>query len=224
MNATPQQGRWLFFIYPKKFGFINLSIAQENHSNNTVIATFLIISLAFVFWLESSHAHARIIHAIIIIIKHTTKIIHIIYLVNPLIIQGTTFTGFASPLVISIQSLTTGKHVFNLIQLHASQHSLAWTEFHHNHQRPNNTAKIHPNKYDNTLFFINFGIKYKIPIYSIIQKSKKCKKNQTFFPPFNNGGAEHSEADGFNPPVASLLPLLPKRDFFTSYQVFILKL
>jgi len=71
-----------------------------------------------------------------------------------------------------------GKHVFNLIPFsHDSEQFAASTEFNHNHQKPNNAAKNHPNKYDNILFFIKSGIKYKIPTYSIIQNIKKIKKN-----------------------------------------------
>jgi len=178
----------VFFIYPKKFGFINLNIAQENHSNNTVIATFLIISLAFVFWLESSHAHAHIIHAIIIIIKHTTKIIDIIILVNALIIQGKTFVGFACQSLIVIQFQIIGKSVLSFIQLHVGSvfdcdlfcwftisfaffttccHSsvvvnqllTALYGFHATTKVTFEIIKIHPNRNDNILFFINLGIK-----------------------------------------------------------------
>ena len=51
-----------------------------------------------------------------------------------------------------IQSPIMGKHVFNLIQFsHPCPHVAASTEFNHNHQNPNNTAKTHPNRYDNIL-------------------------------------------------------------------------
>ena len=104
-------------------------------------------------------------------IKHTTKTNDITTFVSAQIIAGKTFLGLVSlsQLPNDIQSQTIGKHVFSLIQSHVSPHFAAWTEFHHNHQKPNNTPKNHPNIYDNILFFIEFGIKNKIPISSIIQ-------------------------------------------------------
>ena len=104
-------------------------------------------------------SEARLIHAIITNIKHTIKTRAIIIFVNAPIIVGKAWVAFVFPSQTLIQSQIIGKHVFNLIQssqLH--QQSAAWTEFHSNHQEPNNTANIHPNKYNNS-FFINFGIK-----------------------------------------------------------------
>ena len=94
-------------------------------------------------------------------IKHTTKTKDITTFVSAQIMAGKAFLGLVSPsqLLNDIQSQTIGKHVFSLTQSHVSPHFAAATEFHHNHQKPNNTAKNHPNKYDNILFFINLGIK-----------------------------------------------------------------
>ena len=125
-----------------------------------MIQTFIINFFAFVFLLESSHAHARIIHATMIRIKHITKTKAMIIFVKAHIIVGNASVGLVLPLHVFIQFPIIGKHVFNLIpSSHGSVQSAASTEFNHNHHKPNNTAKNHPNKYDNILFFINFGIK-----------------------------------------------------------------
>ena len=59
-----------------------------------------------------------------------------------------------------IQFQMIGKHVFNLIPFsHDSEQFAASTEFNHNHQKPNNTAKNHPNKYAKIFLFIKSGIK-----------------------------------------------------------------
>ena len=102
---------------------------------------------------------ARIIHATITKMKHTINTRVITIFVNAHIILGNACVEFVCSSPVSIQSQIIGKHVFNLIQLHSHPHSTAWTEFCHNHQKPSSTAKNHPTKYDNTLFFINFGIK-----------------------------------------------------------------
>ena len=112
-----------------------------------MIATFFSKSLPFV---GSSAAH--IIHATITRIKQTTKTKAIAIFVKAQIIWGNTFV--ASVFVVQIQFQIIGKFVLSFIQLHSH---LATD--HINHQKPNNTAKNQPNKYDNTLFFINFGIK-----------------------------------------------------------------
>ena len=115
---------------------------------------------AFVFLLASSHAHAHIIHATIISMKHTTKTKAIIIFVRAHIIVGNASVGFVLPPHVSIQFPIIGKHVFNFIPFsHGSVQLAASTEFNHSHQNPNNTAKTHPNKYDNILFFIKLGIK-----------------------------------------------------------------
>jgi hypothetical protein len=73
---------------------------------------------------------------------------------------GKALVGLDSGLHVSIQSQIIGKHVFNLIPFsHPCPHVAASTEFNHNHQIPNRTAKTHPSKYDSILFFIYFGIK-----------------------------------------------------------------
>ena len=91
-------------------------------------------------------------------IKHTTKISDITILVNAQIMEGNAFVASSSSLS-PIQSQIIGKHVFNFIQLQVPPQLAAITWVHHNHPKPNNTAKTHPNKYDNILFFIKLGIK-----------------------------------------------------------------
>ena len=166
--------RLLRHSYPKKFGFISLRITQENHSNNMVIATFLIKSFHS-FGLSAAH----MIQPTMIRMKHTTSINDTIIWANAHVIVGNALvaSSFASS---HIQSHIIGKHVFSLTQLHVQPQVAAFTYVHHNPQKPNNTANIHPNRYDNILFLIVWKQKYKISTYSIIQSFKKIKKNQTF--------------------------------------------
>ena len=110
-------GDGCFFIYPKKFGFINLSITHENHNNNIVIATFFNNSFH-----SFGLSHARIIHAIITSMKHTTIISDIIILVNAHTIYGNAFVGFALSLFVSIQFHIIGKFVLSFIPQHQLGH------------------------------------------------------------------------------------------------------
>ena len=125
-----------------------------------VTATFFNKFLAFVLCWLSSHAHARIIHATIMRIKHTTNTSAIAIFVNAHIMVGKALVASVFQAHVFIQFPINGKQVFNLIPFsHDSEQSTASTEFNHNHQKPNNTAKNHPSKYDSILFFINFEIK-----------------------------------------------------------------
>lgn len=107
--------------YPKKFGLINLRITHENHSNIIVTQTFIIRFFADVLWLASSPAEAHIIHATIIIIKHTTNITDTMILDKAQTMVGNALVGFSFASS-HIQFQIIGKHVFNLIQLHSALH------------------------------------------------------------------------------------------------------
>ena len=142
-----------------------------------VMATFSIIPFAVFVLLESSPAAARITHATIIIIKHTTRIIDIINFVKIPIIYGNTFVGLAPSWLYGIQFQITGKFVLSFTPQHQSLHtfpvhpvvdvhpvpvvqvgsiSCAFTVQVINHV---DNISIQPHKYDNNLFFINHGIK-----------------------------------------------------------------
>ena len=100
--------------HPKKFGLISLRITHENHSNNTVTATFLSVSLA-----HFGSSEARLIQAIITKIKHTIKTRAIAIFVNAHIIVGNAIVASVFHSHVFIQFHIIGKQVFSLIQLHS---------------------------------------------------------------------------------------------------------
>ena len=105
----------VFFIYPKKFGFINLSITPENHNNSIVTATFVSIDFAVL-----GSSEDRLIHATITNIKHTTKINVITIFVRAHIITGNTSVEVVaqSAFLVDIQSHIIGNFVLSLIPSH----------------------------------------------------------------------------------------------------------
>jgi len=105
----------VFFIYPKKFGFINLSITPENHNNSIVTATFVSIDFAVL-----GSSEDRLIQATITNIKHTTKINVITIFVRAHIITGNTSVEVVaqSDFLVDIQSHIIGNFVLSLIPSH----------------------------------------------------------------------------------------------------------
>ena len=128
-------------------------MTHENHNSNTVIATFAINHFAHHHVRCPGLSAAHIIPATMIRMKHTTNIKDTIIFANAHVIVGKAFVAFSSASS-HIQSHIIGKHVFSLTQVHVFPQVAAFTYIHHNHQKPNNIANSHPNRYDNILFFI----------------------------------------------------------------------
>ena len=82
-------------------------------------------------------------------IKHTIKSRAIAIFVKAHIIVGNALVASVSQPHVSIQFQIIGKFVLSFIHLH-SHAALTFDQI--NHQKPNNTAKNHPNKYDNILY------------------------------------------------------------------------
>ena len=139
-----------------------MRITDENHSSNIVIATFVSNSFH-----SLGLSHARIIHATIISMKHTTKIRDMIILVRAHIIVGNAFVE-SSPLSSQMQSQIMGKLVLSFTQLHFFHHCCCHHCCHHQgcvvccaytYVSHIGNTNNHANKYDNILFFIKLEIK-----------------------------------------------------------------
>lgn len=128
---------------------------HDIHNNQIVQATLIIIFLP-----SAGLFIARIIHAIIIAIKHTIRIIDVIILIKDDTIMGNVFVYFSSvqfskrtPL--PIQFPIIGKFVFNFIHTHFVVDSTSGWAYTCEFNPITEIHKIKPNMYTNIFFIYN---------------------------------------------------------------------